>query len=139
MKRIFFSKTHCLLWIVISLFAALPAMANPSKVDVAVLYSPNALRAAGSIDKMETQIYAWVNHTNQVYKNSDVQIELSAVVVREVDFNEYDEAWALNTGDALLHLADPSTSIGGLTKFVAEASGADIVFLVFQRDGSWPT
>lgn len=130
MKLVQFLKLQSAIGVLIWFFTVLPAMANSSKIDVLVLVSRDAVFGAGSFDKVKTDILADFAYANKVFKNSNVQIDISAAGILEMPM---DESIYRNMSDVLDDLSYNGVGQIGFTAAIyAEHFGADIVFLVVE-------
>ena len=97
-------------------------------IDVAVVYTPDAREAAGGTPEIEAVIDLMIAETNQAYADSGVRHRMALVARSEVPYTE--------TGASALdldRLANPSDGYMDEAHDLREASGADLVHLLFDK------
>ncbi len=97
-------------------------------IDVALVYTPAAREAAGGTAAIEAVIDLMIAETNQAYAESGVRHRIALVARSEVPYTE--------TGDShidLDRLRDPSDGYMDEVHALREASGADLVHLLFDE------
>ena len=97
-------------------------------IDVAVVYTPAARKAAGGTAAIEAEIDLMIAETNQAYTASGVRHNMALVARSEVPYAE--------TGDSstdLDRLRDPSDGYMDEVHALREESQADLVHLLFDE------
>ena len=97
-------------------------------IDVAVVYTPAAREAAGGTAAIEALIDLMIAETNLAYAESGVRHRMALVARSEVRYAE--------TGDSFIdlhRLKDPSDGYMDEVHALREASGADLVHLLFDE------
>ena len=97
-------------------------------IDVAFVYTPAARAAAGGTPEIEAVIDLMIAETNQAYTASGVRHNMALVARSEVPYAE--------TGDSFIdidRLVDPSDGHMDEAHTLREASGADLVHLLFDE------
>ncbi len=97
-------------------------------IDVAVVYTPDAREAAGGTPEIEANIDLMIAETNQAYEASGVRHRMALVARSEVPYTETGE-----TAIDLRRLANPSDGYMDEAHALREASGADLVHLLFDE------
>ncbi len=112
----------------IDFFGALCEVEADVTIDVAVVYTPAARKAAGGTAAIEAVIDLMIAETNQAYAASGVRHNMALVAWSEVPYAE--------TGDSSIdldRLRDPSDGHMDEVHALREASGADLVHLLFEE------
>ena len=112
----------------IDFFGALCEVEADVTIDVAVVYTPAARKAAGGTAAIEAVIDLMIAETNQAYAASGVRHNMALVAWAEVPYAE--------TGDSSIdldRLRDPSDGHMDEVHSLREASGADLVHLLFEE------
>ena len=112
----------------IDFFGVLCEVEAAVTVDVAVVYTPAAREAAGGTAAIEAVIDLMIGETNQAYAASGVRHNIALVARSEVLYAE--------TGDSFIDIArlrDPSDGHMDEAHALREASGADLVHLLFDE------
>ena len=65
---------------------------DPSRVDIAVFYTPAARQDAGGTDEIHAVIDAWIADTNGAYWRSDIHHRLNLVLREEIDYTEGEDS-----------------------------------------------
>ena len=93
-------------------------------IDVAVIYTPTALEAAGGAAAIEAEIDLMIAETNEAYAASGVRHRLALVVRSETPYTETDGFQDID------RLADPSDGHLDEVHALRDAAGADLVHLI---------
>ena len=93
-------------------------------IDVAVVYTPAALEAAGGAAAIEAEIDLMIAETNEAYAASGVGQRLALVARSEVPYTE------TNGGQDIDRLADPSDGHLDEIHALRDGAGADLVHLI---------
>ena len=97
-----------------------------SSVDVAFFYTPAARGKAGGTIEIEAEIDLWVAETNQVFRDSGVNLQVVIVAKDEVRYEEENQ----NVFLVLRRLTDPSDGHMDEVHSIRDRVGADVVHLV---------
>ena len=112
---------------------------DPSVIDVAVFYTPQAKTANGWTSKQQAEaaIEALVTETNLAYTNSDVNQAIKLVAVEEVEgyIQATDTANRTGKNIDLDRLKEPSDGYMDDVHTVRDRVGADIVMLLRSEGG----
>ena len=102
--------------------------AGPATIDVAVVYTPAARRAAGGTAAIEAVIDLMIAETNQAYEEGGVDHRVALVARSEVPYTESGD-----NGVDLDRLANPSDGYMDEVHALRDRTEADLVHLLFDE------
>ena len=105
-----------------------------SLVDIAIVYSNNALRGAASEADLLAGIDLIVAEANQVFSNSGVGMRLRQVHTGPIDYEDVSEASHSYCIDDLARLKKPSDGFMDDIHALRDTTGADLVALVVASE-----
>ncbi len=114
-------------WILVSFLVSSYSFATD--VTLLVVYTDDARVAAGSVANIETQIISAIDDGNESLTNSNVDIDITIVDMRELTVNENNYP---NLANLTNDLSNPANGVFGIVHDWRNETAADLVFLVFE-------
>ncbi len=104
--------------------------ADPSRIDLLVVYTNLARAAAGSAEAIEAQVQTFLDYTNLACANSLVDLQFNLVHISEVQYNESSGSFQT----FLTHLATPRDGYLQEVDGLRDRYGADAVCLMVESN-----